>query len=467
MKTWLRAFTAVGLSSMLVGAAFADPPQHHHGGGDGGGGGNSGGSHSSGSGGSSGSGSGGGSHSSGGSGQSGGSGGGSHSSGGGSYSGGSGGSGGTAHGSGGSGSPTQSGGSGSGSNDGIRHHGPGGGSTGGSGSSQGSGGGTHSGGGSYSGGGTGSHGGGGSWNGTSGGGTHDSGGSGNGGSWNGGNSGNSGGHSAPGSWNGQGNRGGNSHSGGGHYGGNNNLNGGNGGGGFRSGGAWIQPGRGTIQNQVWRSDHLRFVHNNEWRSGYWGYNRGWRDDNFFFGFYSFDPFGSRCVVSPWYCYPNLPGYLSYDRVLFFGCEPIVFIGDSYNWRPVNYDNYYGNDSRYNDVDYAVGDLSTLFQRADRSALNRLVPRRENVNIFVDGQYSYSISPNDFYDMMVDNAENTRTISYTIERVWRNRDGARVLARHEFEDPRGGTCTVWQSYVLEYERGDLVIREFGTSNNRPN
>lgn len=213
---------------------------------------------------------------------------------------------------------------------------------------------------------------------------------------------------------------------------------------------------------MWRSDHLHFVHN-DWRRGYWGYDHGFRDDFFFFGFYAFDPFGSRCVVSPWYCYPNLPGYLSYDRVLFFGCAPIVFAGDPYAYHPVN--GYY-RDDRYNDVDYAVDDLSTLFNRADRRAANRLVPRYDNVNIFVDGQYSYSISSNDFYDMLVDNATSTRTTSYTIEHVWRNRDGARVIARHEFEDPRGGTCTVWQSFVMEYERGNLVVREFGTSSNRP-
>jgi len=461
MKTWLKAFTAIGIGAALASSGLGDPPQHHHG--DGGGS-SGGGSHSGGSG----------SGNSGGSGSGGSGGGGSHSGGGGgSWGGGGGGS--QSGGSSGSGGSVKSGGGGS-SGGGSGSHGGGGswgggsqstggytgsGGTRGSGGSWGgssggtqSGGGTRgSGGGSWGGSSGGNRGGGGSWGGSSGG-TRGSG-----GSWGGAQSGGSYGN---GSHTGSGGSYSGNRSGGGKYGTNNNLKGGNDGVRFGGGKVYSSHG-GGINNLVYRSDRLRFVHN-DWRSGYWGYNNNWRDDFFFFGWYSFDPFGSRCVVSPWYCYPNLPGYLSYDRVLYFGCAPIVFVGDPYTYRPV-YDNYYSD--RYSDVDYAITDIVNLFQRCDRSALNRLVPRRENVNIFVDGQYSYSVSPDDFYDMMVDNSENTRTIDYVIERVWRGRDGARVIARHVFADPRGGDCTVWQSYVLQYERGYLVVKEFGTSSTRPN
>ena len=221
------------------------------------------------------------------------------------------------------------------------------------------------------------------------------------------------------------------------------------------------------QGTVVRQDRTRLIYNG-WRCGYYAYDRRWCDDYFYYPFYSFDPWQNNCVISPWYYYPNLPGYVSHNRVRTWTIPGIAFIGYPYDWvNPSgnNWNNGWGN-NRYNDVDYAVDDLQTVFEDADRRAVGRLVPHRSDVGIFIDGRYSYSLSSDDFYDLLLDNAQNTKTRRYVIERVWRNNDGARVIARHEFEDPWGQRITVWHNVILQYERNQLVIREFGVSNYRP-
>lgn len=224
------------------------------------------------------------------------------------------------------------------------------------------------------------------------------------------------------------------------------------------------------QGTVMRQDRTRLVYNG-WRCGYYAYDYRWCDDYFYYPFYSFDPWGSNCVISPWYYYPNLPGYVGRNRVRTWTIPGIAFIGYPYEWvnpgynNGGNWNNGWGN-SRYNDVDYAVDDLQNAFEEGDRRAAARLVPRRSDVGIFVDGKYSYSLSADDFCDLLLDNIQNTRTRRYAIERVWRSNDGARVIARHEFEDPWGQRCTVWHNVIFQYERNQLVIREFGVSNYRP-
>jgi hypothetical protein len=203
-------------------------------------------------------------------------------------------------------------------------------------------------------------------------------------------------------------------------------------------------------------------HNNrrdyDWRVGYWHYNRQWRDDYWGFSHYIFDPFRYDCVVSPWYYYHSLPPYFSNRRVTIVSVLPPLVIGQD----PYSYpDPYRRNDSR--ELDRALDDIRDMFLDEDRRALEDLLPRRGVVNIYVDGRYSYSIDPDDFYDSTRDAIENVRTRDYEIVRVRRSGGYVHVTARHEFEDPWGGREAVYHTYRLEPEGDRYVIREFGTTN----
>jgi len=211
------------------------------------------------------------------------------------------------------------------------------------------------------------------------------------------------------------------------------------------------------------------------RIGYVHYDSRWRDDDFIYAFYEFRPIPGRCTVSPWYYYPHLPGYIRVGRVILV--QPVVsiyFTSDrfyDYPWRDATpyvwsrpiwvSDRYHGGE-----LDWALDDLVSIFERRDRRALDRLVPRYGRVGIWIDEDYAYSLGPDDFYDMFLDNAFGTRTRRYDILDVRRWRDQVRVLARHDYEDPWGRSDTVYHTYRLERQDGRYVIVDFGTSAFRP-
>jgi hypothetical protein len=223
------------------------------------------------------------------------------------------------------------------------------------------------------------------------------------------------------------------------------------------------------RDQINRKDHPTLV-SGGYRTGYYFYDTRWCDDYFWYPHYCFDPWSYRCCVSPWYYYPMLPPYVAWDRCHFYGLNPwYLWTGYDYQWsRPNYYGNYdtWGSRRGSSEIDYAVDDIVNAFERADRRAAGRLVSQRSEVAIYVDGNYSYTLNADDFYDMFLDATQNTKTKRYEILKVETGRaDGSdciRVTARHEYEDPWGDRTSVNHFYELRYEGTNLVISKFGVS-----
>ncbi|MFI5385449.1 MAG: hypothetical protein ACHQ50_04935 [Fimbriimonadales bacterium] len=222
-------------------------------------------------------------------------------------------------------------------------------------------------------------------------------------------------------------------------------------------------------DQIRRKDHPVLVQNG-FRVGYYFYSGLWCDDYFWYPYYAFDPWGSRCCISPWYYYPMLPPYVAWDRCRFYNMAAwSAWQGDYYQWRrPAYYGNYdvWGH-AGASEIDYAIDDIVNAFERADRRAAGRLISTESDVAIYVDGKYSYTLNANDFYDMFLDATQNTKTKRYSIIRTETghdeaNRDIVRVTARHEYEDPWGQVTSVDHFYELHYEGRNLVISKFGVS-----
>lgn len=202
-----------------------------------------------------------------------------------------------------------------------------------------------------------------------------------------------------------------------------------------------------------------------WRTGYYHYDRRWRDDWFFYPHYVFNPYAyETCYTSPWYYYPSCPPYIDSTRVIIVsGGVYSSWNGNPYRWnRPSN--DRWGD---YSDLDYTIDDIVSAFQDDNQRAINRLVPRNGNVAIYMDGRYDYSLNSDDFYDLYQDGIENVRTQHYeVIDSRFDGNNHARVVARQDFTDPWGKQTTIYHIYFLERERNKFVIREFGTSVNRP-
>jgi hypothetical protein len=228
----------------------------------------------------------------------------------------------------------------------------------------------------------------------------------------------------------------------------------------------------SLENRARREDGPRY-NTRGWRTDYCHYNPYWVDSNFWYPNYCFSPFGGvNVVISPWYSYSFLPGYLSCDHVYvtnyrgYWGWNSgVVYLSDNYNYNN-SYDQGYdrGND-RNRDLDYSISDLRDGFERRDFRALSRLIPNYGQIAIYRDGRYDYSIDSRDFSDLLNDLSTNADTDRYRILETRTNRGTARISAEHDYLDQWGNRQRVFHTIYLEKEDGRMVIREFGTSNSR--
>lgn len=225
----------------------------------------------------------------------------------------------------------------------------------------------------------------------------------------------------------------------------------------------------SMESMARRQDGSRYnngLYSNGWRTGYCHYNNNWNDSYFWYPNYCFTPFGNvNIVISPWYSYSFLPGYLNCNHVYvnnyrgYWGWNTgVVYVYDGYS-------NGYDRFNRNRELDYTINDLEKGFENRDFRALDRLVPDRGQIAIYRDGRYDYSIDTRDFSDLLNDLSSNADTTNYRILESRINRDSARISAVHEYIDQWGSRQRVYHSIYLENERGDYVIREFGTSNSR--
>jgi len=230
----------------------------------------------------------------------------------------------------------------------------------------------------------------------------------------------------------------------------------------------------SLGRQVLREDNTRII--KDCRRGYYSYDRRWTDDWFFYPHYTFEPIWGRSVISPFYGYWHVPGYITLSRTPYVRIDFSLFPVDDYYypWRSANdyrweryRDDYYYSSNRYDSqLDYALDDLVTAFEENDDYLVERLVGKSGRVNIYMDEHYSYSLSADDFADMLTDLVWTTRTRSYKIERVQKWRDNVRVLAKHEYTDTWGRRVTMYHTIRLQKNWSSYKIVDFGTSAYRP-
>ena len=194
------------------------------------------------------------------------------------------------------------------------------------------------------------------------------------------------------------------------------------------------------------------------RYGYVGYSSSWRDDNFCYPFYVFDPWAPNVayVASPWYRYSYLPPYLNTSRVVVIDHYDSDW-GSTDGWR-----DYDDRARRNEDIDNALDDIRDAFERGNDRLADRILPRTGQVAIFNDGKYDYSLGVDDFQDMFVDGIAQSKTIRYEIIESRVKGNEVHLRARHEYTDSWGESQVVFHTYTLRREQGGrYVIREFGT------
>ncbi len=239
---------------------------------------------------------------------------------------------------------------------------------------------------------------------------------------------------------------------------------------------------GSIRDQARNEDR---AYANHYRDSYYQYNHGWRDRDFWYPHYCFS-YAQNTVVSPWYYYSNLPGYISVNRIQWWDNSIIVngwlqirlddrYRNDRYEWDDRDYrDDRYRWDDRDDRGDYrqtgevyrAIGDLERAFLYGDVRSIGEMIPRRQWVYIHNRDYRGYRIRSEDYYDLMADLVLHTRTRDFRVTRAETSGRYLRLTTQHVYSDAWNRTQNVYMRFTLTQSRnGRYEISEFETNNRR--
>jgi hypothetical protein len=207
------------------------------------------------------------------------------------------------------------------------------------------------------------------------------------------------------------------------------------------------------------------------RWGYYNRDPRWSDRHFGYSYYCYQPLPWRTAYSPYYWYWHVPGYLPWNRCHVGRPTIFVIITTFINWNYCGIGSSYGfyNSSynNYSSLDRSLSDLQDAFLYRDYRALDRLIPNRGRVEIFIDDEYVYSLDSGDYYDITADLIYGSETTDFDIvgvRRIQGNR-GYVATARHEFIDSWGERQSTYLTFTLQPSGGGYVITQAGTSRQR--
>jgi len=198
---------------------------------------------------------------------------------------------------------------------------------------------------------------------------------------------------------------------------------------------------------------------------------------------------------PWYCYPSVycyyygwyPPYIRNQRVFWIYHDvgivytyveiPITLIYREYPTYS-GYDSYYLTGWKYRTLSSALKDIERAWERSDVNLLMKHVRPDSKIDVFLKGEYTYSLERQDYSDMTSDAMSNVRTEDFQIYRT-RERDRYSVVAygKHTYYDyeytedssnlpSQTRRNTVYVTYTLERSGDEWYITEVGSSPDRP-
>lgn len=115
---------------------------------------------------------------------------------------------------------------------------------------------------------------------------------------------------------------------------------------------------------------------------------------------------------------------------------------------------------------AVEELRECFRGGNIDALVALTDPNIKIAIFLRGQYSYSLDPNDFVDLTRDALQSTETVEFDLTRIHRRADGVFVVSgEHVYRNRDGQIRRVYVSYVVEDLHAVWTLTEVETAPDR--
>jgi len=227
-------------------------------------------------------------------------------------------------------------------------------------------------------------------------------------------------------------------------------------------------------------------HNTSLWLGFSSYRRNWGDPGYLYQYRPYGEYGHSVSIHYYYpCYYYRPGPIFFDpyRPYYDYYYPAPFC--TYGWfsfwlpasvviieRPVVVtDNYWSDDSGYY-TDYysvpdsardAMGDIRDAWLDNHPELIQDHLQQYGKIRIYFQGRYAYSISGEDYYQMVQDAFSTLQTERFGLARMRaRSGDEVFVSAQHEFVDPDGHRHTVQLRYTLHRSGGTWYITAVDSS-----
>lgn len=199
------------------------------------------------------------------------------------------------------------------------------------------------------------------------------------------------------------------------------------------------------------------------------YDRNWSSHSyqspFRYRYYSYDYRPRDCYPSLYcYYYDYCPPYISYDRVVFSarfsGARVYVEIPVFLYQRS---DDYYLRDRGDKELWANLRDIQRGWELSNPELVMDHVKQNSTIEVFLKGEYTYSVDWLDYYDMTRDAMSVIQTRTFDFDRVTR-RDGNLYVAhgRHTYADESGLLKTVYITYTFERNGGEWYIVAVGSS-----
>ena len=224
------------------------------------------------------------------------------------------------------------------------------------------------------------------------------------------------------------------------------------------------------------SHHYTFIprYPNDYWQGYWdGYYDGYWDGsrylphpavviNFYYGYYWSDPYWFGFYY-PGY-YPSVYHYIGYCPGWIYPTRVYVY-PTQYVYAPATAYRYYSPGHGVDEVGAAraINDIRTAWFENDIDRIAGHLTDDLDIQVYFDGEYSYTTSTDDYYAMTADALATTYTADLDFDApVFISSHEVFYTGRHVFYDPDGNRQTVYLSYRLRHLGTRWYIVAIGTS-----
>jgi len=184
--------------------------------------------------------------------------------------------------------------------------------------------------------------------------------------------------------------------------------------------------------------------------------------NFFYPYYYSDPF----FTGFWYdgYYPSVytyfgwcPGWVYPTRVYYVPTE-------YYYYPPATPYRYYsGYSLDTGGADRAISDIRRSWLEGDIGSVSGHLTDQLDIRVYFDGEYSYTTTTDDFYQMTLDTLTTTQTTEMDFdEPIWISSHEVFVTGRQVFYDPDGDRHLLYVSFRLRHLGSGWYLVAIGTS-----